>query len=325
MEDLETTEVEVEENITPEVVETSEEVIEESDLEETTDEGEHEEGTEEAETSEDPAYEPNFSFRAGEEEYEMDDRLKAYIKNEDDETYLRDLAERAHGLDTLKDQRQHLRQQNQQFESIEAQRQGAVTQLQEHINKNEWEPFQKTWNITDDAVLNRAVQIMQLREMPPEQQQAYYNNVQAQEQNQVLQQQNQQLQQQQNQYSVQRRDDELNQTIQHENFSQAAQTFDERAGRPGAFRDEIIRRGQYYAQVHGKDLPPHVLAQELSTYVGAPQQQQQQQGNQQGGQRVIMTRKPTLPKISGSGASPVKGGINSIADIKARAQEFASG
>jgi len=315
--------IEDQEDVTP-IEETSEEVVEERHLdEETTDEGD-DEGIEEGESSEEPAYEPNFSFRAGEEEYEMDDRLKAYIKSPEDEEYLRDLAERAHGLDTVKEQRQYLRDQNAEFQHIEAQRQGAVQQLKGHIEKNEWEPFQKTWGISDDSVLNRAVQIMQLRELPPEQQQQYYSSIQAQEQNYALQQQNQQLQQQQNHYAVQQRDWELNQTIQNESFYPAAQAFDERAGKPGAFRDEIIKRGQYYAQVHGRDLPPQVIAQEIAQFVGV---QNQQQGHQQSGaqQRVVTSRKPTLPKISGSGASPIKSGIKSIADIKAAAQKYSVG
>lgn len=307
----------------PHTEEDSEEYDE--DYEESEDEDSEYDSEEDSE--EDSEYEPDYTFRFGDEEYEMDERLKAMITDKESEEFIRDLVERASGLDLLKEQRQHLREEVAQLQSLEEQRRNAIGQLQEFIQKNEWDPFQKTWGITDDQILERAIKIMELREMDPADRQAYQESMQARQQNYALQQQNQMLQQQFLQQSAQQRDWELQQTLQSPEFSTVAQQFDERAGRQGAFREEIIKRGQYYAQTSGVDVPPQELAKELAAYVG-PIQEFATNNNSPTNphNRVVQPRqKKTLPKIAGGGQNPVKKPIRSIAELRAKAQEFATG
>ncbi len=270
-------------------------------------------------------WKPNYSYRYNNEEYEMDDRLKNLIKSPEDEKIVRDLVERAEGLNLLKEQRQHLRDEVSQLQYVEAQRQQAVNQMTQFLQKGDLRSFTKAWGITPEQIRNLALEDARIAELPEEQQQAWYRSQQAQEQAWQLQQQNQQLQQQYSQMAVQQRENELQGVLHHERYSYAAQAFDERVGRPGAFRDEIIKRGQYYAQVHQKDVPPHVLAEELLAYVGQPQAPQQQPSKSSQHNVVTQPRKPSMPRIRGGSGSPVKAKVKSIADIKKLADQFATG
>lgn len=271
------------------------------------------------------AWEANYSYRYNDEEYEMDDRLKALIDSPETEELVRDLVERAEGLNLLKEQRQHLRDEVSQLRHVESQRQQAVNQMSQFLQQGDLRSFTKAWGITPEQIRNLALEDARIAELPEDQQQAWYRSQQAQEQAWHLQQQNQQLQQQFNQMAVNQRENELQGVLHHERYASAAQVFDERAGRPGAFRDEIIRRGQYYAQVHQKDVPPHTLAEELLAYVGQPQVQQQHAPATQQKPVVTQPRKPTMPQVRGNSGSPVKSTVRSIADIKKLADQFATG
>lgn len=324
-EENENLEPEVEENATldeGDIAESQPDVELESDPEYTPDDHD----ANESEGEETPDWEPNYSYRFNDEEYEMDDRLKQLIDSPEKEELVRDLVERAEGLNLLKEQRQHLRDEVTQLQSIEAQRQQAVNQMTEFLQKGDLRSFTKAWGITPEQIRNLALEDARIAELPEDQQQAWHRSQQAQEQAWQLQQQNQQLQQQFSQMAVQQRENELQSVLNHERYSYAAQAFDERAGRPGAFRDEIIKRGQYYAQVHQKDVPPNVLADELLTYVGQQQPSQpQHQTQHQQQRRVVTEKKPTMPSVRGNTGSPVKSKVKSIADIKKLADQFATG
>ena len=273
-----------------------------------------------------PGWEPNYNYRYGDDEYEMDERVKALIKDPETNEFVRDMVERAHGVDLLKEQRQHLREEVGQLKHIESQRQNAVNQMTQLLQQGDIRAFTKAWGITPEQVRQLAFEDMRVQEMPPEDRAAYDRQQQVQEQAWALQQQNQQLQQRYNHMAVNQREGELQNVLHNERYSTAAQSFDERAGRPGAFREEIIKRGQYYAQVHQKDVPPNILADELLTYVGQPQPTQSQGGYAQPqAKKPVMQvqQKPTLPQIRGNSGSPIKSKVRSIADLKKLASELA--
>ena len=319
------------ENLEPEVEE-NDTHVDEGDVEESHQDVEDVEGDAEPEVEGDvnpdegDDWEPNYNYRFNDEDYEMDERLQGLIKDRESNELIRELVEKAEGLPQIKEQRQNLRDEISQLRHTEQERQAAVHQMTQMIQQGDIRSFTKAWGITPEQIREMALEDARVAEMEPHERQAYERNLQAQEQTWSLQQQNQRLTQQYNQMAVNQRESELQQTLGNERYAYAAQVFDERAGRPGAFREEIIRRGQYYAQVQQRDVSPHQLADEIMHYMGPVEQQAPQQAPQHGQKRVVTgERKPTLPQVRAGSASPVKGKVKSIADIKKLADQFATG
>jgi len=109
-----------------------------------------------------------------------------------------------------------------------------------------------------------------------------------------------------------------------------AQAYDEQVGNPGAFRSEIIRRGQYYAQMQNRD----ATVEELFGEVSAPirnfvnPRTPAETGIQTTASGVVVgggnqRQKPTLPNVQKTGGSPVKRvSYRNINDLKKRAKEI---
>jgi hypothetical protein len=101
--------------------------------------------------------------------------------------------------------------------------------------------------------------------------------------------------------------------------TQAIATFDARLGKPGAFESEVIRRGQYYEQVHKVSPPASQLVQEVLAFVGSKPQAPQTTASQ-----VVhaQAEKPVIPTFAGgSQKSPTQKMPSSIDDLKRLRQQ----
>ena len=307
-----------------------EEIVDESHIEdESVDEVVPAEGVEEVPDAP-PAYVPNYSFKYDGEDREFDERVKPFIKDAETEEVFRDLHQRAYGLDMLKEQRQLLRDENQHLMSSSQQRENALKTLNDFVKQDNLDPFFETFQLSEDQVMKYALKKLQLREMSPEDRQAYEQTQGQQTQNYMLQQQVTQMQNQMGQYQVQTREADLNNVISAPEVSEFVQSFDQRYGRQGAFRDEVIKRGIYHAKVNNYDIPAQQAVQEVLQLAGF------QGGQSAGGSRqtplmrsaentVVVRDKPTLPHVGqGSGRSPVKQSIKDFSELyKIREQKLA--
>ena len=136
-----------------------------------------------------------------------------------------------------------------------------------------------------------------------------------------LQQQFDTLSSQNSQQAVHNRQAELDSHLAGPENHAMVQAYDAQVGTPGAFRAEVIRRGQYYGQTQNRDAGVEELVNEVSApFRGFMQPKPQARpavrpsgvvtggGNQRG--------KPTLPKIQSKGGSPVSKGPRSLDDLK---------
>lgn len=273
-----------------------------------------------------PAYEPNFMFKVHGEEKEFDEWARPLVKDEASEKQFREIMEKVHGIDYIKEDRESLRTQNEELTKV----QGDYNHLSQQLgtldkfiqNKNFDAFFQKT-RISEDDVLQWAAKRLQYYEMTPEQRAEYDRSVQAQteqvymgEQNQTLQQQMQQLQYQQTQF-------QLDQQLAQPGIADMVAEYDQRLGQQGAFRKAVEERGLYHYYQSGKDVPVEQAVAEVMQIAGMQVQAQSpapmaptQPGLPTPTAPPQATSKPVIPKVGGSGASPVKQGVKSIADLK---------
>ena len=333
-------EIEESEQIEP-IEEDREPIVEDNEVDDAGSEDDETEEYEDDETEEEQiseaeaveAYKANYSYKVLDEEFEMDDRIKGAIKDEDGESYFRRLLEQAEGVPKLVGDRQSLRSDNTRLMETESQRQAAVGQLNNFVKNNDLKPFLDTFGVNKNQILQYASNLLKLEEMEPNQRAEYERNEQSRLQGYDLQHQNQVLQTQNNHLQTQQLGQSVDHTLGSPEFSNYVREYDTKKGQ-GAFKREIAQLGNaYWHSTQGQVVAPERLAREFiqRSWMGPPpeaaQQHQEQRQSAPARQRVVVRdrNKPTMPNVRGSGASPVKSYPKSIADLRNLAQEKSVG
>lgn len=277
------------------------------------------------------AWKPNFKFKVKDKELEFDDFVKPVIKTKDVEQKLKDLYEKAHGIDEVKTSRDSFKKQFEEWQGKYNQVETSLKTLGSYVKKGDFRSFFEALNIPKDQILRYAIDELKYQEMSPEQRQQIDLQRQQQAEFEMAQTQNQTLQQQMAQLVQQQTTFELSQELSKPEVAQIASAYDQmivaKGGQPGAFKAEVIRRGQYYEAVHKVSPPASQLVQEILSLVGV--QAQAQQGSQAASQgtpsQVVQNQKakPVIPSFQGGGAkSPAKKVPSSIEDLRKMRQEL---
>jgi len=275
-------------------------------------------------------YTPNFKFKAADKEQEFDDFVRGAIKSPEQEKKLRELYEKAYGLDHVKAERERFRTDyrnvNDQYSSLNK----GLDHLSTMLKNKDYHGFFKALELPEQDVLQYALSRVQYKEMPPEQRQALDSQYEAQQKLAYLEQANQELVTGYQSQMVQQRTSELDGYIGRPEVAQVASDFDARVGKPGAFRDEVIRRGQYYASLpESQDITVEQAVREIMGLVGF-NNTQAQNGAQASEQNMeestpaptMQNQKPVIPNIKGRGTSPVKKVARSIEDLRNMSKNF---
>lgn len=273
------------------------------------------------------AYTPNFKFRAADKDMEFDDFLRGSVKTADQEKKIRELYEKSYGLEHVKNEREKYRNDfktvNEQHSALNK----GLDSLSVMLRNKDYHGFMESLKIPEQDILQYALSRVQYKEMPPEQRQQLDQQYESQQRLAYLEQANSELVSGYQSQMVQQRTSELDGYIGRPEVSQVASEFDARIGRHGAFRDEVVRRGQYYASLpKPQDVTVEQAVQEIMGLVGGSQPQgMQAQGQQQmeGMQAPVQqNNKPVIPNIKGRGTSPVKKVISSMDDLRNAAKNF---
>lgn len=264
---------------------------------------------------------PNFKFKVGDEEKEFDEFVRGAIKDAETEKKIRDLYTRAHGLEPLKT-RLTGEVESWKTKTTEAvQKYGALSEslqaLSHYVNKGDFDSFFGALKIPEQAVYKWLQGKIQEQDMTPEQR---ANLVRQREESQrlyMLERQNQELMQKQQAFQVEQNLSLVDSTINSPEVSAIAQAFDQKVGTPGAFRNEVLKRGVALYHLHGRDLSPAEVVQDLLATMGkviGPVTQTAQT------QTPAATQKPPIiPNIAARSNSPVKTAPKSIKELKERA------
>lgn len=281
-------------------------------------------------------YTPNLSYKAGDEERTFDERISGLVTDKESEEYFRDLVERAHGLDYVKESRQKLRDENtilqersQQYDTVQKDLQNVGKFLQNKDFGNVFDSLQ----INKEDVYSWVLQQAEIQKMSEENPQGYDNYMRQQniqQHNYALQNQNEQLMQSQQQFQANAIVNDMQNEFSRPEVSSVAQQFDDRMGRQGAFREEIINRGKMHFSQTGVDRRPSEIINEVVGMLGygqsnAPRSQHSDTFSQPSSVQPKPRRTiETMPNVSGRGTSPVKKIPRSIADIRRLGNELNS-
>jgi hypothetical protein len=266
-----------------------------------------------------PVFTPNYKFKANQKEMEFDEFLRSAVTTPESEKKLRELYEKAYGLDTIKPERDQLKQSHQQLTQEYSQIKGGLDKVSHFVRQKDYESFFQALGIPKSDIMQYALLQIQLQERP-EQKAAYEQARQQSATSYDLEQQNQHLQETIRQQANAARRSELDIALQRPEISQTMQAFDQRLGRVGAFRDEVVKRGQYHWHASQMDIPADQAIQEVMNLIGTSLGAQGQPQMANVGEPP--QQKPTIPSLKGRGTSPAKKVFKSIADIRQHAKEL---
>lgn len=272
------------------------------------------------------AFKPNFSFKVKDKEHQIDDFLKSAIKDAETEKKVKELYEKAYGLDEVKAHRQKIQEQLQAIEPKYQSVEKSLQALGSFVQKKDYRSFFEALQIPKDDILRYAVEELKFRELPPEQKAAIENQRQQEQQFMMANEYNQKLQNDMEALVMKQAQFELQQEISKPEISAAAQAFDARVGQPGAFMAQVIQRGSYYEKVHGQSKTAKELIDEVSMIAGLSPQGMPA-GNQTApqGNATAPQPKPVIKSFNGSNASsPVKKVFSSIDEIRKHRQNMAN-
>lgn len=271
-----------------------------------------------------PKYTPNFKYKvtapqgaaAAKMEKEIPEWARPFITSQDLEKNVRELFEKSEGIDAVKQHRDQLVSENTAMREQWAPVIQNVQTVVGHLKRDDLDSFFESVNLPEEKILRYALYRLQLRENP--------QALQTHEQTRRLQLENQDLQTQLQHASsgsqniaVQMRTMQLDSQLLRPEIQGAAQAFDTRIGRPGSFRDEVIKRGKLYASM-GQDVTVEQATNEVLQLSGwNGQNPLSVQGAQDGqGMGGGQEPKPTFPSIKGRGTSPAKVMIKSTAQLR---------
>ncbi len=190
--------------------------------------------------------------------------------------------------------------------------------------------------IAKEDILKEALEIVKYNDLPPEEKIAYDNNVASQQRAYNYELENQQLRNHINATSVQARTTQLDTTLAGEQYQSAAQEFDTRMGRPGAFREAVINQGimvenQTRNNPEGmRSLTPQEAADQVMQFAGLGLSNGNGTGNPLANpattqtQHPSMQQKPVIPNVAAGHKSPAKKVIKSVAELRQLANQFDS-
>lgn len=267
-----------------------------------------------------PQYTPNYKFKVGEEEKEFDEFLRGAVKDSEAEKKLRDLYTRAHGLEPLKTRltgeveswKTKASEYNQNYSKLTE----SLNSLSHHVNRGDFDSFFGALKIPEEAIYKWIQHKIAEQDMTPDQKASLTRQREDSQKLYMLERQNQELVSRQQEFQIQQNTSLLESSLQSQEVSSVAKAFDEKIGTPGAFKSEVLKRGVALYHIHGRDLSPQEVIQDLLSTMGkvfTPNQASAGVG------ATGQAKPPVIPNISGKSGSPVKTAPKTLKEIRERA------
>lgn len=266
------------------------------------------------------AYQANYKLSVMGKELEIPEQFRTLIKDADSEKQVREIFEKAFGLDFVKPKHEATKAEletiRKEYEPIKKD----LDVIAKLLENNDIGGFCSAFGLTDEMVVKYAMERLEYHQLPPEKRQ------------QVDQQRQQsmkyyQTQQELDNYKAQQAQTELQATVQQlqttasaPHIQPIAQSFNARAGQPDAFEKAVIAHAQNHFAMTKQDLSVDQAVESFIRTFGLATSQSAPQTTAPAGTQVSQ-RPPTLPKTGSGSVAPVKSKIRSIDDIRKLSQQ----
>jgi hypothetical protein len=280
-----------------------------------------------------PEYTPNFKFTANKKEQEIPEFLRDVIKDKASEKQVRELCEKAYGLDTVKAEREAI---NKNFTEVASQHQnllGGIQALRNDYQKGDLDSFFQKLKIPEEVVLQYALKKAQEYNLPPEQRAQLDAQRRVEQQARLLETQNSTLEASNAQAATRMKQLELDFTFMKPEITALEKSIEERTGKAGVLRQMVIDHGyNTWVQSKGKiDLTPaQALAQVIERYglkgvesVTASAPKTENVSTAPGTQAPVQRKVTTIPNMKGSStASPIRSKPKNLDDLRKIASQM---
>lgn len=300
-------------------------------------------GEEEPELEETPNADAEiFNFdrkiKSVDKEYEIPEWVAKNVSNQEQADELREIYQKAHGIDFIKSKNEHLKTEVNEWKGKYDQNENVLKYMDNLVANKDVANIQKMTRLSDDDILNRAHEILQLKDLTPEQRNAYNSQVEARNQLYQTQLENDRLKTQFDNTQAQSHEQSLNSELSKPEVQEIVNFYDAKLGKSGAFREKVIGYAQGIEQrSQGKTIltPEQAVSAvlgEVKPFFTPTQATQEQTVTQTTTQahaqpqaqaaQVDPRSKPVIPKVSGGQKSPAKKVFKSIQDLKDHAATF---
>jgi hypothetical protein len=276
-----------------------------------------------------PQWAPDYKFRYTDEndqkvEGEIDEWARPLVTSKEIEENIKKIWAKAHGLDFVKNRFNKTRDELKTYRSTVDPLLQNWNDLTGLYNKGDYDGFFKGLNIPDKVLYQHVLNKLNYAELPPEQRALYDNSRAAEERAMMLERQNQALMQQQQEFAVSQRESALSQTLSRPDVSAVAEAFDSRMGKPGAFRDEVIKRGILHWQMSQQDISPDDAVKEVMSMIGGMSGVPAQAAPMAQSNSVQPQAKSpaVIPNVGAKNSSPTKRAPKSLAELKQLAESI---
>lgn len=278
--------------------------------------------------SEQPAYTPNFKFKAADKELEFDEFVRGAIKDEASEKKLREIYEKAYGIDFVKQQRDKFRTEFQTYKQQWDPVAQDLDKLGAYIKNGDYLRAMTSLGIPEEKIIEAVKNRLEYLQLPHEQRAKMDAQMQAQERAYALEQENKLLRQQYTDVASQSLSHAFDQTMARSEVKSFAEQYDARTGQPGAFEQEFLRFGDYLEKRDGKLYHPDYVAKEFMRLAGY-QPESQPKMQQVAGATVVQQatqappvvvespkEKPTIKNVQGKSSGVVKKSFKSLDELR---------
>jgi hypothetical protein len=241
------------------------------------------------------------------------------------EKKLRELYEKAHGMDYFKGDRDKIRETYTKYRQETEPVMSDLKKAAHFLKNKDYDNFFSVLGLGENEFMQHAVEKAKLMQMDPQlraqieaQKQLSAQQYDAQSENQLLKSKLEAIESAQFQQTI-------HSALSQPDVVSVAEAFDARVGQPGAFRMEVLRRGDQHFQLTGRNLPPEQVAREVAMLVGGGMQPAQVQAQSQAQQAPVVApaQKPVIPNVVGRQASVVKKLPGSLDDLRKMAADMA--
>ena len=269
-------------------------------------------------------WEPDYKVKVLDEEHEIPEEMRGVI-TKDNYDQFKELYEKAYGLDHFKKKHDALNSEYTELKTVKEQWEPEIQEfhkykkglsvLDQMREKKDYDNLFAALKISEQDVMDYAGKRLQYNELPPEQQQAYNQQIE-QHKNAYYEQQNtQQMQYEMQNQAASLKKQQLDLALMQPDVAKFREEFDSRMGVPGSLQQQIVERGQLAYHTQGKDLSPmEVITEIMAQYKPFLQSQasdpvKSQEGHiQRTADGKFISKEPveTLPKVPAGNAGPVK-------------------
>lgn len=270
-----------------------------------------------------PSYNPNFKFKVLDKELEFDDWAKSVVKDADTEKKVREVFEKAYGLDAVKSDRQTLKTNLAETTNTVKQYEKYHADLNEFLSNKDYDSFFDSVKIPEDDIIKYALELVKRKEDPNLRAQWQSERQQRQQAN-NFQSERAQFDSERSSFEVQRKSFELDTALLAPEAQAIAQAYDNGVGKPGAFKNYIIQLAASHSITSGQDIPAKEAVEMALAQVRAINPSLGGNAPTTPARVVTTAAKPVIPTVRGSGGSPVATKFKSFKDLTKRASELDS-